>query len=280
MALTVSAHRPVDRAEEILTPEALAFIEELHQRFATTRGELLKARAAKRDDVARTGRLDFLPETRDIREGNWTVAPAPAALQDRRVEMTGPAAPAKMAINALNSGAKVWLADISESVARLIASTSLPAIAVLARLISRSAVSLPDWSQTAWMRFSTSLAVVASGACFRALNRKSRLWPRSASERGGLASGGVSGRPCFSGAERCAGRSGRPWAAAAAASPTVQATSRARRRREQPIMPSLYRNRGAPQNAPPSAQCSWRCGVPGRDQPCRALKRRCTLLMT
>lgn len=115
MALTISAHRPVDRAEEILTPEALAFIEELHQRFAATRGDLLKARAVKREEVARTGRLDFLPETRDIREGDWTVAPAPAALQDRRVEMTGPAAPAKMAINALNSGAKVWLADLEDA---------------------------------------------------------------------------------------------------------------------------------------------------------------------
>ena len=115
MALTVSAHRPVDRAEEILTPEALAFIEELHQRFAATRGELLKARAVKREDVARTGRLDFLPETRDIRDADWSVAAAPAALQDRRVEMTGPAAPAKMAINALNSGAKVWLADLEDA---------------------------------------------------------------------------------------------------------------------------------------------------------------------
>ena len=64
---------------------------------------------------ARTGRLDFLPETRDIREGDWAVAPAPAALQDRRVEMTGPAAPAKMAINALNSGAKVFMADLEDA---------------------------------------------------------------------------------------------------------------------------------------------------------------------
>ena len=115
MALTISARRPVDRAEEILTPEALAFIEQLHQRFAATRADLLKARAVKRDEVARTGRLDFLPETQDIREGDWTVAPAPTALQDRRVEMTGPAAPAKMAINALNSGAKVWLADLEDA---------------------------------------------------------------------------------------------------------------------------------------------------------------------
>ncbi|MFF2028889.1 malate synthase A [Arthrobacter sp. NPDC058192] len=115
MALTVTDPQPVDRAGEILTPEALAFVEELHLRFAGTRDELLKARAIKRERVARTGRLDFLPETQEIRDADWSVAPAPAALQDRRVEMTGPAAPAKMAINALNSGAKVWLADLEDA---------------------------------------------------------------------------------------------------------------------------------------------------------------------
>jgi malate synthase len=115
MALTVTDPQPIDRAGEILSPEALAFVEELHLRFAGTRAELLKARAVKREHVARTGRLDFLPETREIRDADWSVAPAPAALQDRRVEMTGPAAPAKMAINALNSGAKVWLADLEDA---------------------------------------------------------------------------------------------------------------------------------------------------------------------
>lgn len=115
MALTVTDPQPVSRAGEILTPEALAFIEELHQRFAATRSELLKARVVKREQVARTGKLDFLPETADVRSGDWKVAPAPAALQDRRVEMTGPASPAKMAINALNSGAKVWLADLEDA---------------------------------------------------------------------------------------------------------------------------------------------------------------------
>lgn len=115
MALTVSAPRTAHRAEEILTPEALAFVEELHTRFAGTRADLLKARAVKREEVAGSGRLDFLPETRAVREGDWAVAAAPAALQDRRVEMTGPAAPAKMAINALNSGAKVWLADLEDA---------------------------------------------------------------------------------------------------------------------------------------------------------------------
>ena len=115
MAITVTDPRPIDRAEEILTPKALAFVEELHNRFAGTRNELLAARAVKRQRVAETGKLDFLPETKDVRDGDWKVAPAPAALQDRRVEMTGPASPAKMAINALNSGAKVWLADLEDA---------------------------------------------------------------------------------------------------------------------------------------------------------------------
>lgn len=115
MAITVTDPRPIARAEEILTPKALAFVEELHNRFAGTRNELLAARAVKRQRVAATGKLDFLPETKDVRDGGWKVAPAPAALQDRRVEMTGPASPAKMAINALNSGAKVWLADLEDA---------------------------------------------------------------------------------------------------------------------------------------------------------------------
>ena len=106
---------PVDRADTILTPDALAFLEELHRRFRGTRDEKLAARNARREEAASTGMLDFLPETRDVRDGDWTVAAAPPQLQDRRVEMTGPASPAKMAINALNSGAKVWLADLEDA---------------------------------------------------------------------------------------------------------------------------------------------------------------------
>ncbi len=113
--LTLSDANPIDRAGEILTPEALVFIEELNRRFAPARRERMNDRAAKREQVARTGKLDFLPETADVRAGDWKVAAAPAALQDRRVEMTGPASPAKMAINALNSGAKVWLADLEDA---------------------------------------------------------------------------------------------------------------------------------------------------------------------
>jgi malate synthase len=115
MAITVTDTAPVARAGEILTEEALAFVEELHHRFADERNARLEARKGRRAEAARTGRLDFLPETAGIRAGDWKVAEAPAPLQDRRVEMTGPASPAKMAINALNSGAKVWLADMEDA---------------------------------------------------------------------------------------------------------------------------------------------------------------------
>ncbi|MEO8749375.1 MAG: malate synthase A [Allobranchiibius sp.] len=106
---------PVEGAQEILTPQAMAFVEALHTRFAGRRDELLAARVQRQAETACTGRLDFLPETRAIRDADWNVAPAPEALRDRRVEMTGPAVPAKMAINALNSGAKVWLADMEDA---------------------------------------------------------------------------------------------------------------------------------------------------------------------
>ena len=115
MAIETTDLRPADGAEQILTEEALAFVEELHRRFAGTRDDLLAARGRRRADVAATGKLDFLPETAEVRSGDWKVAEAPAALQDRRVEMTGPASPAKMAINALNSGARVWLADLEDA---------------------------------------------------------------------------------------------------------------------------------------------------------------------
>jgi malate synthase len=104
----------VPRSAEILTDEALAFVAELQRRFGHRRDELLDARAQRRGDAARTGRLDFLPETAHVRNADWVVAAAPADLVDRRVEITGPPEP-KMAINALNSGAKVWLADLEDA---------------------------------------------------------------------------------------------------------------------------------------------------------------------
>ncbi|HEY9493424.1 MAG TPA: malate synthase A, partial [Intrasporangium sp.] len=104
----------VERQDEILTPGALAFVASLQREFRARRDELIAARRVRRDEMARSGRLDFLPETAHVRDSEWMVAPAPADLVDRRVEMTGPT-DRKMAINALNSGARVWLADLEDA---------------------------------------------------------------------------------------------------------------------------------------------------------------------
>ncbi|SDY68315.1 malate synthase [Micromonospora pattaloongensis] len=99
-----------DRYDEILTPDALAFLAELHRTFEQRRRALLVGRAERGAALAGGGLLDFLPGTRNIRDGEWRVADPAPGLVDRRVEITGPT-DAKMTINALNSGAKVWLAD-------------------------------------------------------------------------------------------------------------------------------------------------------------------------
>jgi malate synthase len=99
---------------EILSDEAVAFVADLNRRFRPRRNELLAARARRRAEIAAGGTLGFLPETADIRAGDWTVPAAPADLTDRRVEITGPTE-RKMTINALNSGAKVWLADLEDA---------------------------------------------------------------------------------------------------------------------------------------------------------------------
>jgi malate synthase len=113
-AVVVDAE-PLPRQEEVLTGEALAFVAELHRRFAPRRAELLERRARRRAEIARTASLDFLPETAAIRsDDTWRVAPCPDALLDRRVEITGPT-DRKMTINALNSGARIWLADFEDA---------------------------------------------------------------------------------------------------------------------------------------------------------------------
>ncbi|KAA2253629.1 malate synthase A [Solihabitans fulvus] len=104
----------VERGDQLLTPQALEFVAGLHRSFAGTRDELLSRRARRRAEIAAGGHLDFLPDTREVRESEWRVAAAPADLRDRRVEITGPTE-RKMAINALNSGAKVWLADLEDA---------------------------------------------------------------------------------------------------------------------------------------------------------------------
>ena len=99
---------------EILTPEALAFVAKLARTFEPRRRELLAARARRQAEFD-AGRLPgFLPETAAIRNGAWTIGPVPHDLQDRRVEITGPA-DRKMVINALNSGANVFMADFEDS---------------------------------------------------------------------------------------------------------------------------------------------------------------------
>ena len=99
------------RYDEILTPEAIDFLTELHVRFAGTRHDMLARRLQVRVNLANGRYPRFLTETESIRKDpTWRVAGAGPGLHDRRVEITGPT-DAKMAINALNSGAKVWLAD-------------------------------------------------------------------------------------------------------------------------------------------------------------------------
>jgi malate synthase len=111
--ITVTGEQ-VEGAERILTPEALDFVATLQREFGDRRDQLLAARRQRREEVGRTGRLDFLPGTEAVRNGDWTVAPAPEDLRDRRVEITGPT-DRKMTINALNSGARVWLADMEDA---------------------------------------------------------------------------------------------------------------------------------------------------------------------
>jgi malate synthase len=104
-----------DRYEEVLTPDALGFLATLQREFGPRRKELLAARAERERRLAAGTGLDFLPETAGIRtDDSWRVAEPAPGLVDRRVEITGPT-DRKMTINALNSGAKVWLADLEDA---------------------------------------------------------------------------------------------------------------------------------------------------------------------
>ncbi len=99
---------------EILTPEAVSFVATLARTFTTRRNDLLRRRIMRQAAIDRGEMPDFLPETEDVREREWTVAPIPTDLQDRRVEITGPT-DRKMVINALNSGASVFMADFEDA---------------------------------------------------------------------------------------------------------------------------------------------------------------------
>src|SRR6266540_2535555 len=100
--------------DEILTPDALSLVAKLHRAFESHRRECLQRRQDRQEAFDRGESLDFLTETKHIREGDWTCAPIPPDLQDRRVEITGPT-DRKMVINALNSGARVFMADFEDA---------------------------------------------------------------------------------------------------------------------------------------------------------------------
>jgi malate synthase len=106
---------PVEgRAQEILSTAALAFVSDLHRSFDARRRELLAARAERQTRIDAGELPDFAADTREVRESEWTIEPIPSDLQDRRVEITGPT-DRKMVINALNSGARVFMADFEDA---------------------------------------------------------------------------------------------------------------------------------------------------------------------
>jgi malate synthase len=99
----------------VLTPDALELVAALQREFGERRLELLQARADRQKRISAGELPDFLEETRSIREGDWQVARVPKDLEDRRVEITGPAGDRKMVINALNSGARIYMADFEDA---------------------------------------------------------------------------------------------------------------------------------------------------------------------
>ena len=113
MTLTITA--PLTHEyQAILTPEVLSFVEKLAEKFTARKDELLAKRVVRQARLDAGELPDFLPRNPEIHGGDWKVAPIPAPLQDRRVEITGPVE-RKMIINALNCGAKVFMADFEDS---------------------------------------------------------------------------------------------------------------------------------------------------------------------
>jgi malate synthase len=114
-ATAIEFHAPIaDRYTPILTPEAIEFFVTLQREFNPRRKQLLAARVTRQAALDAGKKPDFLPETANIRAAEWSIAPLPADLRDRRVEITGPV-DRKMIINALNSGARVFMADFEDS---------------------------------------------------------------------------------------------------------------------------------------------------------------------
>ena len=119
LAVTSEQEREIKRelkraTERVLTPEAKQFLSALHEQFNPLILKLREARAARQVEIDNGSLPDFLTETAKVRNSEWQVASAPADLNDRRVEITGPVE-RKMMINALNSGAKVFMADLEDS---------------------------------------------------------------------------------------------------------------------------------------------------------------------
>jgi malate synthase len=114
MAAGVEITTEEERLNDVLTEDALEFVSELHRRFDARRRELLEKRAERQRALDEGGTLDFLDETSEVRDGDWEVAPPPADLRKRWVEITGPT-DRKMVINALNSGSTGFMADFEDS---------------------------------------------------------------------------------------------------------------------------------------------------------------------
>ena len=112
--MTTAAPPLTEVESQILSSEARSFLTELAGKFEPRRQELLARRSARQKEIDGGKLPDFLPQTAAMRQGEWKVAPIPKDLQDRRVEITGPVE-RKMIINALNSGASVFMADFEDS---------------------------------------------------------------------------------------------------------------------------------------------------------------------
>ena len=110
MASGIKVEGRSEAAERVLTPQALKFVEDLHRRFNPRREELLRERVRRQRELESGKPYRFLPETESVRRGDWRVATTPDDLQKRWVEITGPVE-RKMMLNALNSGASVFMAD-------------------------------------------------------------------------------------------------------------------------------------------------------------------------
>ena len=105
----------LSKYNEIISDEALKFIQEIHEKFNPRRLELLNERKKRQEVIDNGGKLDFLNETKKIRDSNWKIKNIPKDLLKRQVEITGPPVPKKMLISALNSGANCYMTDLEDS---------------------------------------------------------------------------------------------------------------------------------------------------------------------